>query len=130
MNFRHTNYPRESEYPKLVRDKIPEIIKEQGGESSFRVIQAEGEFFEYLVRKLQEEAEELLHSGKEGNFEEEFADIFEIISALSTLKGTTVENITSVQEEKRTKRGGFKKRIVMLGPSKSKSEQKKSHGRR
>ncbi|MBI2623652.1 MAG: nucleoside triphosphate pyrophosphohydrolase [Candidatus Liptonbacteria bacterium] len=115
MSFTHTNYKFEREYPKLVRDRIPEIEKRQGGESArFRVIQDGEEFFDYLAKKLIEESMELRKSKVHGNFEEELADIFEVLDAILRLKKKTRRGIAAVQKKKRKERGGFKKRVLML----------------
>jgi predicted house-cleaning noncanonical NTP pyrophosphatase (MazG superfamily) len=37
MKFTHTNHTFEREYPKLVRDRIPEIIRAEGEAGSFRI---------------------------------------------------------------------------------------------
>ena len=49
----------------------------------------------------------------EAENQEELADIFEVITALLAYKGWTIEEIVKVQAEKREKRGGFDKRIIL-----------------
>ncbi len=115
MSFKHTNYNFEREYPKLVRDRIPEIVKARSGESArFRTIDDDGEFFDYLAKKLIEESMELRKSKVHGNFEEELADIFEVLGAILRAKKKKRKDIAAVQKKKREERGGFKKRILML----------------
>ena len=113
--FDHTNLGIENEYPKLVRDRIPEIIKEKTGrDAKQKVLIDDEEFLDALLAKIIEEAVELNHSKEADNLEEELADIFEIIDAILKLKGKTTKDIAAIQEEKRRKRGGFEKRILML----------------
>lgn len=115
MKYQHTvtDLPVENEYPKLVRDKIPEIIRQNGEEAPFRTL-TKDEFFEYLKKKILEEAEELAAASTDSNLVEEMADIMEILGALQQLKGVTPEQVKQVQDEKRAKRGGFEQRLLML----------------
>ena len=115
MKFIHTDYPAENEYPKLVRDGIPEIIKKNiGVQPKYKVLKNNGAFLDALLKKMVEESVELQHSLKNGNLEEELADIFEIIDTIIPLRRTSVEKIVRIQKEKRKQRGGFDKRILML----------------
>jgi predicted house-cleaning noncanonical NTP pyrophosphatase (MazG superfamily) len=103
------------EYPKLVRDKIPQIIKQNDGiDVPTKIASDDGEFLDYLLKKMIEESTELSNAPKEGNLEEEMADIFEVIDAILKLKKQTVNDIAVIQKEKREKRGGFDERIIML----------------
>jgi predicted house-cleaning noncanonical NTP pyrophosphatase (MazG superfamily) len=105
----------ENEYPKLVRDRIPEIIKiRTGTEPEQRILNDNEEFLDYLLKKVVEEATELQHSGEQNNLEEELADLLELIDTILLLKKKTMEEVTAIQKEKREKRGGFGKRILML----------------
>jgi len=92
---------------KLVRDKIPEIIKKQGKNPITRIASDE-EYLKELVKKLQEEVDEF----KEKHNIEELADIIEVIYALSEFYGVSVEDLHKLQEAKAEKRGKFKKRII------------------
>src|SRR3989344_5369295 len=81
-----------NEYPKLVRDRIPEIIKEKTGvEAKTRTLAGDDEFLEYLLAKFVEESVELKNSVQAGNLEEELADLFELIYTLLRLRGKTIE---------------------------------------
>lgn len=112
----------ESEYPKLVRDNIPDIIKENDGfEPTYRILENDAEFLTALLKKITEEAAELEHSVENKNTEEELADLLELIEATTTFLGKTPEDIKNIQKEKRKKRGGFEKRIFMDEPRKPQS---------
>ena len=113
MGFTSSNLPTEKEYPKLVRDKIPEILAAKGLTAQTRVL-TDDEYLKFLLKKMIEESTELLHSLKKGGMQEELADVLELIEAIIKLKGWKIEDITAVQKEKRGKNGGFEKKILLL----------------
>lgn len=109
----------ENEYPKLVRDNIPDIIKKKEGfEPSYRILDDDTEFLNALLKKANEESAELQLSLGNNNLEEEIADLFEVIDTILALRGKSTEDIKAIQKEKRGKRGGFDKRIFMDEPRK------------
>lgn len=116
MKFEHTetDLPTENQYPKLVRDKIPEIIKINDGVDVPTRILSDDEYLAYLLKKVQEEAEELAEATTDSNVVEEIADVYEVIDAILALKGIERSEVIKVQDEKREKRGGFIRRILML----------------
>ena len=71
----------QKESSKLVRDKIPEIIKNHG-KIPFTHIADNKEYWQKLKEKLKEEVDEFLKDGSE----EELADILEVIYAICNLK--------------------------------------------
>lgn len=95
-------------YNKLVRDKIPDIIKQDNNIPITHIANDE-EYWQKLKEKLKEEVEEFL---KESN-EEELADILEIIYAIRDFKGIDAERLESLRKEKAKKRGGFKEKIIL-----------------
>ncbi len=100
---------RDSHLPeKLVRDKIPEIIRTSGQEPTVR--NAHGDELDYLMRaKVVEEAEELLSSGSS----DEIVDILEVIDALLELRSVDPSAIDDERRKKRRDRGGFKRGFVL-----------------
>lgn len=114
--FQHTvtSLDIENEYPKLVRDRIPEIIKTEGARDVPVKILNDSDFEWWLRKKAIEEATELAEADSDSHLLEEIADVREILEELIRLKGFTTEQIQTVQTEKRQKRGGFDKRILML----------------
>ena len=114
MDFQPTNFPIENEFPKLIRDKIPDIIALRGAKANTQTLASDEEYLMFLLKKMLEEATELQHSEEVGNMQEELADVLEIIQAIVKLKNWTMEEIVTVQKEKREKNGGFEKRILML----------------
>lgn len=116
MKFKHTvtSLPLENEYPKLIRDKIPAIIKARGGHPNTRTLQSDSEYLQYLLKKLTEESQEAASATTDSNLVEEIADIREVIDAILQLKNVTREDLKQVQDEKRMQRGGFELRLLML----------------
>lgn len=96
-------------YNKLVRDKIPEIIAEDGVRASFRVLD-ESEMLTYLERKLDEEVREFHYSKNI----EELADIYEVLKELIALCGYSPSAFIHLCNLKIEKRGGFSKRLCLL----------------
>jgi predicted house-cleaning noncanonical NTP pyrophosphatase (MazG superfamily) len=96
-------------YNKLVRDKIPEIIKSMGEKCSCHVASDE-EYWLKLKEKLKEECEELC-SGE--NYEEELADILEVINVICDYKNISLSDVEVLRKSKAGKRGGFKNKIIL-----------------
>lgn len=95
-------------YNKLVRDKIPEIIKQKGGNAITHIANND-EFWQKLLEKLNEEVAEFQ---KENN-PEELADILEVIYTLAAAKNITPEQLENMRKNKEKDRGGFKDKIIL-----------------
>ena len=97
-------------YEKLVRDRIPELIRAAGEVPVTRVLDRE-EYLRCLEDKLDEETREY-HRDKNA---EELADILEVVFALADALGYDRQQLLSLCEEKRMARGGFDGRIYLIG---------------
>lgn len=98
-------------YNKLVRDGIPEIIKENGGEPVCHVL-SDREFEEALNNKLFEEAKEVVEAtGRERI--EELADIYELIRTIAELHDSSMENVARLANKKKKERGAFEEKIFL-----------------
>lgn len=98
-------------YNKLVRDKIPEIIKGNGETPVTRELDLE-EYKLALETKLQEECKEVIMASGEERVEE-IADVIEVLRALAKLEGVQLTNVLDVAENKNIRRGAFEKRIFL-----------------
>ena len=96
-------------YNKLVRDLIPDIIKDSGNECRTRIL-SDKEYLKMLDAKLDEE---LAEYHRDQNVEE-LADLLELIQAATIARGFTLEELESVRAEKAKKRGGFDKKIFLI----------------
>jgi predicted house-cleaning noncanonical NTP pyrophosphatase (MazG superfamily) len=96
-------------YNKLVRDRIPEIIKADGVDYKTRIAKDDKEYENLLLKKLQEEVDEF----KREPSAEEIADVLEVIEGIARIKGISLDEIKQKKLEKRKNRGSFTKRIVL-----------------
>ena len=95
-------------YKKLVRDKIPQIIKSNGEEPVTRILDDE-EYLKELNIKITEEVKEYL----EDSNVEELADIVEVIYGILDAKKVTLEEFENIRKSKVEKRGAFKEKIFL-----------------
>ena len=95
-------------YDKLVRDRIPEIIWESGRDCICSQLNGK-DYIKALDKKLTEEMKEYRHSKSM----EELADLLEVIRAVAKARGSSIEEVEKIREEKAKRRGGFEKRILL-----------------
>lgn len=97
---------------KLVRDRIPEIIRSTGRIPTVRPLQGE-ELIEALLWKLVEESSELRAASPTERIEE-LADIFEVVQALARNLGVDMAGLARAADAKRAERGGFDSGLWLL----------------
>lgn len=95
-------------YNKLVRDKIPEIIKATGKSADVHYAKKE-DLLSLLETKLNEEVSEYLEDKNLG----ELADIMEVLFGLASLLGYSEEDLINKRNAKKEERGAFEKGIVL-----------------
>lgn len=95
-------------YNKLVRDKIPEILKKKGVKYKIHIA-GNKEYWGKLKEKLLEEFKEFSKS----ETIEEFADILEVLDAVRDYKKFDKRKPEMIKRNKTAERGGFKKRIIL-----------------
>lgn len=99
-------------YNKLVRDKIPEIIENDGETPVVRVLN-DNEYKKELEKKLKEEYEEVLLAKDKKERLEELADMLEVIRTLALLEDEDIQSVINIMDKKREKRGGFTKKLFL-----------------
>lgn len=95
---------------KLIRDKLPEIMRDQGLEVFDRRLD-DPAFDRALRAKLLEEAAEAVEAVGADDLAGELADLSEVILALARLHGLSAAEIEARRIAKRTERGGFDDRV-------------------
>ncbi|MDD2696675.1 MAG: nucleoside triphosphate pyrophosphohydrolase [Candidatus Pacebacteria bacterium] len=100
-------------YNKLIRDRIPEIIKKAGWLPKVRTLR-KNEFLKAAKNKVFEEAGELIKSNDKKGIVDEIVDIQELLDVLASEIRLTKSEIKRFQDAKRKKRGGFKKRLFLI----------------
>lgn len=95
---------------KLVRDKIPEIIKNAGKTPMIEILSNE-DYLKELDIKLNEEVAEY----QADKSIEEMADVLEVLFAICEARGHSIDELLQVKASKQEKRGGFKDRIYWIG---------------
>jgi predicted house-cleaning noncanonical NTP pyrophosphatase (MazG superfamily) len=96
---------------RVVRDRIPDLVREAGHHVTFRQLTAE-ERPRFLKQKVASEARELLASpvGKE---KEQVADVLEALEAFITSRDYGRDDLRRVKEHKRKQRGAFERCFVV-----------------
>lgn len=95
-------------YNKLVRDKIPQVIEDDGRRCETSIVPKE-QLLPLLKDKLKEEVNEFM---QDRNLEE-LADIMEVVFGLAENLGYSEEELLKKREEKKEERGGFKEGIFL-----------------
>ena len=104
---------KKTKYNKIVRDKIPEIIMQNGGTCTIKTVD-DKTAIKMLISKLHEEANELDEFiGKNGSLDE-LADIAEVLSFLTVKMGWTWEDVERVRKIKLDDKGGFATNTILL----------------
>lgn len=98
---------------KLVRDKIPEIIRRNGEEPVIRRLLL-GEFRPEILRKMIEEAGEVLQAiNDRASLVGEFADVKEVYEEALLAHRITAEEVHQARRKKNRTNGRFKMRFYL-----------------
>jgi predicted house-cleaning noncanonical NTP pyrophosphatase (MazG superfamily) len=101
-----------TEHHKLVRDRIPELLRREG--LLFEATTLQPEHYQQALRaKLVEEAREAAEADQE-HVLMELADLAEVMDALLASARITRAALPAEQERRRTERGGFEQRLWLL----------------
>ncbi len=91
---------------KLVRDNVPEILKQRGESPIFHVA-SKDEYWHALLAKLEEETAEFLDNPNEA----EFSDVLELVDEITKVYGE--DRVREIRDLKAQKRGTFSKHIIL-----------------
>lgn len=95
-------------YHKLVRDRIPQIIEQDGRKCRVRRL-SEAEYLLMLDEKLNEEMREY----QQDKTLEELADVLEVVRAAALAHGWSLEALEAARAKKEAVCGGFRERILL-----------------
>ena len=90
---------------KLIRDRLPEIMRGQGLAVFDRRLD-DAEFVSALGDKLVEEANEARLANPD-EIAGELADVLEVVHALARVHGLSLQDVETARQAKRAERGGF-----------------------
>ncbi len=114
MKFKHTNLPIEIILPKLVRDNIPQIIKDKdGNEPKVTIAHDDKAYLNYLLKKMVEESVEVQNHSDRQDLIAELADVKELTLTVMKLIGIPEDEIEKMRLLKKEKNGGFEKRYIL-----------------
>jgi len=100
-------------YNKLVRDHIPEIIRQDKAEPKIRILEP-AEYLSELFKKLEEEIKEaVMAKDDKQELMKELGDVYEVIEAIMGYYEIDKVEVMKLKDERKIKRGGFKKRIFL-----------------
>lgn len=95
---------------KLIRDNLPEMMRDQGIEVHEEVMD-DCQYIYALKQKLLEEAEEVAQASDPEDLLEELADAMEVIQSLAKTAGFSMQQLEKVRLKKRKLKGGFDQKI-------------------
>lgn len=99
-------------YNKLIRDKIPMIIKKDKKECDVIVLE-ESAYKKALNEKLLEEAKELIQATSKNEQIEELADLYEVLDAILKVHKIGKSAVNEVRRKKRREKGAFNDKIYL-----------------
>ena len=95
---------------KLVRDRIPDLVRAEGREPDSRLLTGD-EYTAALLAKVVEEAEELRDATTVEDRLAEAADVYEVLLTVAQLCGASMADVIRLADVKRQQRGGFHGRV-------------------
>ena len=96
-------------YEKLVRDKIPEMIIDNGEEGEYYAYPID-DFENELILKITEDSGEYLYSKNK----EELADMLEVLMELARIRDIPFAEVEEIRKKKLEIKGGFTKRLFLV----------------
>ncbi len=103
-------------YNKLIRDKIPEKIRKNGGD--LKTVKLNRRQFEQeLLRKVVEESGGVASATTPPELISELADLIAVIEEIKHTKRISNKQITKALRENFDRKGGFKKKLFLVWSS-------------
>lgn len=99
-------------YNKLVRDKIPDIIRKNDAVPIISTLNSK-RFVSELKKKLLEESNELLAAKGRDPIINELADVLEVLVSIAQAEKIAWQKVERERRQKKTKRGGFNRRLFL-----------------
>ncbi len=96
---------------KLIRDNIPDIIKDKWEKCEF-YIASDVEYSIELLKKIVEESIEVKESRNKKELIEELADVIEVIYSICEDKSITIDDIEKARIKKKNEKWGFSKKVI------------------
>lgn len=100
-------------YRKLVRDKVPEYILQDGKKAVTKRLDDDELYEDALREKLTEEMDEVLIASEADELQAELADLFEVAYAYARCYRISPEDIETTRLAKLNERGGFEQRLFL-----------------
>lgn len=100
-------------YNKLVRDRIPDIIREKKESCKTRTLKSDAEFQQELLKKVAEEAGELSRTRTRRSFLSEYADLSVVLDALTMQMEITPAELQVALKENIARKGGYTRRLYL-----------------
>lgn len=97
---------------KVIRDKIPEIIRSSGRECTLKSLDDET-FLPELEKKLHEEIDEYIDSQDV----EELVDIMEVVYRIAQLRGYSKAELERIRMQKQVNKGAFMRNLYLFETS-------------
>lgn len=104
-------------YNKLVRDKVPEIMRADGEEPKTRTL-SEDEYRKLVRLKLLEEAGETRVAASRDELVKELGDVMEVLEAIAVAEGVSWQDVLDLKSKRRVERGGFGGRVYLVSGEK------------
>jgi len=95
-------------YNKLVRDRIAELIRQQGDHPEVEILD-DSNYIKALNAKLYEEVDEYHVNYDVG----ELADILEVVRTIAIYNGLSPDELEQLRQKKYNERGGFNDKIFL-----------------
>lgn len=100
-------------YHKLIRDKVPQRIADDGKTASTKTLSDDDVFEDALRGKLVEELDEVLVAKDADELQTELADLLEAMYAYAAMYRISPEQIETTRIERLEERGGFDLRLLL-----------------